>query len=129
MTRSDADPALVVRRFNDFINERDLDGLTGMMSADHVFVDTTGAAVTGRSACADAWRGFFGAFPDYRNVFTEVTVGGERLTKTVTVVGHSICSEPALAGPALWTATVREGRIARWQVHEDTPDNRRRLGL
>jgi hypothetical protein len=35
---------------------------------------------------------------------------------TVTVTGHSMCSEPALAGPARWTATVRDGKVARSQV-------------
>ncbi|GAA0913841.1 nuclear transport factor 2 family protein [Virgisporangium aurantiacum] len=125
MTPHAADPALVVRRFNDFISDRDLDGLTGMMTDDHLFVDTTGATVAGRAACADAWQGFFAAFPDYRNVFDVVTVAGN----TVGVTGHSVCSEPTLTGPALWTAIVRDGRVARWQVHDDTPENRRTLGV
>jgi ketosteroid isomerase-like protein len=121
----EAEPALVVRRFNEFINQRDLDGLTGLMSEGHTFVDSTGAAVNGRPACADAWQGFFAAFPDYRNVFTEVTVTAD----IVVVVGHSVCSEPALAGPALWTATVHDGLISRWQVLDDTTENRRRFGV
>jgi endonuclease VIII len=36
--------------------------------------------------------------------------------ETVRVTGHSVCAEPALAGPAGWTATVRAGKISRWQV-------------
>ncbi len=125
MTQADADPAVVVRRFNDLITRRDLDGLIALMTEDHTFLDTSGAAVSGRAACADAWHGFFAAFPDYRNVFTTITAQ----TQSVTIVGYSVCSEPALAGPALWTATVRDGLVARWQVHDDTADNRRQLGL
>ena len=102
----------MVAAFNDRINVRDLAGLTALMTDDHTFVDPADTCVTGRAACADAWRGFFAAFPDYRNVFTTAVVDGD----TVTVTGHSTCSEPALAGPARWTAVVRDGRVARWQV-------------
>jgi ketosteroid isomerase-like protein len=102
----------VVVAFNDRINARDLGGLTALMTDDHAFIDPAGATVTGKGACTEAWRGFFAAFPDYRNVFTTTVVDGN----TVTVTGHSTCSEPALAGPARWTATVRDGKVARWQV-------------
>ena len=106
------DPRSVVTAYNNHINTRDLAGLTDLMTGDHTFVDPAGAAVTGRAACVEAWRGFFAAFPDYRNVFTTMVADGD----TVTVIGHSTCSEPALAGPARWTVTVRGGKVARWQV-------------
>jgi ketosteroid isomerase-like protein len=108
------DPPSVVVAFNECINARDLDGLTSMMTDDHEFVDSAGAVVAGKAACVEAWRGFFDAFPDYRNVFASVLADGD----TVTVVGRSECSEPSLVGPARWTATVRAGRIARWQVDD-----------
>jgi len=111
------DPTSVAIRFNDHINDRDLGGLASLMTDDHVFVDPDGAAVSGRAACIDAWRGFFAAFPDYRNVFASLTANGD----TVTITGHSVCTEPALAGPAVWTATIRGGSVARWQV-QDTVD-------
>jgi ketosteroid isomerase-like protein len=126
-----ADPAAVVGRFNDCINRQDLYGLTDLMSADHTFVDSAGSTVTGRAGCADAWRGFFAAFPDYRNVFTTVSTRTDPVTGTdiVAVVGHSVCAEPALSGPALWTAVVHDGRVTEWRVHDDTADNRRRLSI
>jgi ketosteroid isomerase-like protein len=120
-----ADPIQVALRFNERINARDLDGLSRLMPADHAFVDTEGVAVAGRPACLEAWRGFFAAFPDYRNVFTSLTAHGD----LVTVVGYSECSEPSLAGPALWTATVRGEQVAVWQVHTDTPQVRARLAI
>ena len=106
------DAADVVAAFNDRINARDLDGLTALMTDDHTFVDDAGAAISGRQACAEAWAGFFAAFPDYRNVFETITAEGD----TVRVSGHSVCATPDLAGPAVWTATVREGKVSRWQV-------------
>ena len=106
------DATAVVAAFNERINARDLDGLTALMTDDHTFVDDAGAAINGRQACADAWAEFFAAFPDYRNVFETMTADGE----TVRVTGHSVCATPELAGPAGWTATVRDGKVSRWQV-------------
>lgn len=103
-----ADPVSVAGRFNDSINDRDIDGLASLMADDHTFVDTEGGVVSGRHACLEAWRGFFTAFPDYRNIFASFTMRGD----VVTIVGHSLCSMPGLAGPALWTATISGGKVA-----------------
>jgi len=126
MSRSrSADPASVAIRFNDCIAGRDIEALTQLMTDDHTFIDTEGNTVSGRRACRFAWQGFFEAFPDYSNVFDAVTAADA----LVTIVGHSLCSEPALAGPALWTATIRDDKVARWCVYTDTPGNRHALGL
>ncbi|MFC5218447.1 nuclear transport factor 2 family protein [Streptomyces coerulescens] len=118
-------PGEVVRRFNAAINDRDLDGLASLMSEDHTFVDSGGGAVRGKQACVEAWRGFFAAFPDYRNTFTGLSVRDD----VVAVSGHSECSRPELAGPALWTARVTGTHVDEWRVYEDTPAVRRELGL
>ncbi|MFJ7071581.1 nuclear transport factor 2 family protein [Streptomyces sp. NPDC098781] len=115
----------VVRRFNAAINERNLHVLASLMSDDHIFVDSAGGGVRGKPACVEAWRGFFAAFPDYRNVFAETAVRGD----VVAVAGYSVCSTPELAGPALWTARVTGGLVEEWWVREDTPDLRHELGL
>jgi len=103
----------VVVAFNDAINARDLDALTALMSDDHRFVDSEGATVDGKAACTDAWRGFFAAFPDYRNVFDDVR---SREPGVVDVVGRSECSVAELDGPARWHAEVRADKVALWQV-------------
>jgi ketosteroid isomerase-like protein len=116
----------VTLRFNDMINARDLEGLAGLMSEDHRFVDTTGHVVAGRSACLEAWRGFFAAYPTYRNVFVSVREDDG----FVTLAGHSTCSDdPELAGPALWTARVADSLVTVWRVYNDTPEVRRQLGV
>jgi ketosteroid isomerase-like protein len=99
--------------FNDAINARDLGALTELMTEDHRFVDSEGATVDGKAACTEAWRGFFAAFPHYRNVFEEVSSCAPGV---VDIVGRSECSVAALDGAARWRAEVRDGRIALWQV-------------
>ena len=107
----------VALTFNDRINEHDLDGLTDLMTDDHTFVDSEGGVVDGRSACREAWRGFFNEYPDYRNNFTSASSAGE----VVTITGRSECSDPLLAG--------RDGQVAEWRVFEDSPASRAELGL
>lgn len=120
-----ANPTPVAIRFNDSINGRDIDGLASLMSDDHTFIDSQGGVVSGKQACLDAWRGFFESFPDYRNVFASLTARDD----VVTAVGHSVCSEPSLAGPALWTARIRDDKVVEWRVYADTPEVRERLGV
>jgi ketosteroid isomerase-like protein len=119
-----AEPAAIA--FNEAINRRDLDALAGLMTDDHTFVDSGGAVISGRGPVLKAWEGFFRAFPDYRNEWSAV------VPKDLTVValGRSVCStEPALDGPAIWSAETRDGRVSEWRVYEDTPATRRRLGV
>ena len=119
------DAAAIALQFNQAITDSDLPTLTSLMTDDHTFTDTEGHSVAGRDACRDAWGGFFTSFPGYRNVFTAITTSQD----TVVLTGHSICSEAALDGPAIWTATIHGNQLSRWTVHEDTPQVRRDLGL
>jgi ketosteroid isomerase-like protein len=111
--------------FNDAITSRDLVALGSLMTGDHTFIDTAGTVLSGRERVLSAWKGFFEAFPDYANRWTDLTVNGE----TLIAIGRSVCaSEPELDGPAIWTATVRAGKVSQWRVYEDTPENRTMLG-
>ena len=109
---SDADTS-IVQSFNAAINGRDVAGLTALMSDSHRFIDTAGTTVDGKQQCTEAWRQFFAAFPDYRNVFSAVESkpGG-----VVEIVGYSECSVPELAGPARWRAVVDRGLVTEWRV-------------
>jgi ketosteroid isomerase-like protein len=113
------DPIDVVRSFNDAINGRDLDALASLMTSAHRFVDVDGATADGRPACVEAWRGFFSAYPDYRNHFDDVDdLGGG----VVAVGGRSACSVAALDGPARWRAVVVDGLVDVWQVVGERPE-------
>ena len=118
-------PPDVAQGFNTAINNRDLAGLEALMTDDHTFIDTAGNENRGKAACIASWRGFFDGFPDYRNDFAEVTASGDQAI----IVGRSTCSFEALHGPALWTARVRDGKVAEWRVYEDTPSNRQLLQI
>jgi ketosteroid isomerase-like protein len=112
-------------RFNDAITAQSVEALALLMSDDHRFVDSAGATVEGKAACLDAWRGFFDAFPDYRNELEDVASQGD----AVVLRGRSICSDPRLDGPALWSARMEHGLLTEWRVHLDVPENRRALGV
>lgn len=123
---SNASLTAIMQRFNDAINAADIDTLAALMTDDHVLnVDMDDEVVRGRDACLNAWRTFFDQYPDYRNVFTYITEADD----TVTVIGHSTCSEMRLHGPALWRAVVMGDRIALWQVCDETPANRAAFGI
>lgn len=119
------DASILVSSFNDCINAQDIEGLSRWMTDDHVFIDKAGSAVSGKSACLRAWRSFFAAFPDYRNTFDRMQASGD----AVIIAGSSSCSDPRLAGRALWTARIHGMRISEWRVFEDTRGNRERLGV
>jgi ketosteroid isomerase-like protein len=112
--------------FNEAINRRDLGVLEALMTDDHTFTDSDGNVFAGKQRVLEAWEGFFGAFPDYRNEWSEVVrVGG-----AVIAVGRSVCrTEPALDGPAIWEARMAWGKVCEWRVYEDTPANRAELGI
>jgi ketosteroid isomerase-like protein len=96
-----------------------------------------------RATLRAGWRGYFDLFPDYRIEVERVAVTGDR----VTLVGHSsgtlsdsgraalrradgsVPADDELQGPAIWTALIRDGRVAQWRVYLDTPDTRAALGI
>jgi len=119
------DPRGLTVKFNEHINNRDVDGLAALMTDDHTFIDTAGHAIRGKSKCLAAWHGFFTTFPDYRNVFDSLVVDDN----SVIVIGRSHCSDARLDGAALWVAKESDGKLTEWRVYEDTPTNRRTLGI
>jgi ketosteroid isomerase-like protein len=104
---------LTALRFNEKINQQDLEGLAELMTEDHTFIDSDGAITKGKIAMKESWRNFFERYPDYRNTFTCVTVQD----KVVVMVGYSTCSYKPLAGPNIWTAKICGGRVSEWRVY------------
>lgn len=114
-----------VRAFNDAITRADIERLSGLIAPKHRFIDPAGQIVEGREAVVAAWRGFFRAFPGYRNVFEEFRVSGS----DAVMRGYSISNDSRLDGPALWRAEVVDRHLTLWAVYEDTPENRKNLGF
>jgi ketosteroid isomerase-like protein len=115
-----------VLAFNDAINARDVAALHRLMTTDHALIDSIGDTVSGRDEVLGAWRGFFDAYPDYRNIWSDVRPIGA----VVIATGRSVCStDSRLDGPAIWAATTRGARVSEWRIYDDTAANRRRLGI
>jgi ketosteroid isomerase-like protein len=118
-------PVEIVTRFNESINNRDIDTLAAFITDDHSFIDSADQSFQGKEKVVETWKGFFVAFPDYKNHFDTLTEKDE----LVIVTGRSTCSFKELNGPALWTAKIRDGKVSEWRVYDDTSENRKRLSV
>lgn len=119
------DPREIVEQFNQCINNRDISGLSKLMSDNHLFIDSENNRQSGKEEMIKAWKGFFDQFPDYKNHFSQMEYKKDK----VVIVGHSSCSFEPLDGPAIWTAIVKDRLVEEWRVYNDTEENRRKLGL
>ena len=119
------DPRMIVLRFNDAINARDLKSLAALMTEDHTFIDSSNEIHAGKDVMVPGWKDFFESYPDYQNHFEHL----ETRENEVFILGYSTCSCEALDGPAIWSARIEKGLIAEWRVYLDTEDNRRALEL
>lgn len=107
--------------FIDRINAHDIEGLGALMSDDHTFIDAHGNQVSGRERMAAGWRGYFEWFPDYYIEVTDVFEGNDTLA-FFGFAGGSFKGKQSESWrlPAAWKASVKDGRVALWQVFADT---------
>jgi len=117
----------IALKFNEEINEQDLEGLARLMTDDHTFVDSDNISTKGKEAMLRGWKEFFKRYPDYRNVFTCVTTQND----IVVMIGYSTCSHKPLNGPHIWTAKIRGKRVSEWRViwlnqSQEQPDQQRK---
>jgi ketosteroid isomerase-like protein len=107
----------VVREFIGLINERDVEGLTAVLTEDHRFIDSLGSVFIGRETLRIGWADYFRLVSDYRITVHESAQGGSSLLLVGSVEGRSAGVEWKV--PAAWRAVVRDGLIAEWQVYVD----------
>lgn len=119
------DPKLTALLFNECINNRDLTGLAGLMTDDHMFIDRNGEVTSSKQVMVGTWRRFFVLVPHYRNTFDRIQSKGD----TVVILGHAYWSEEQPHDPAIWVATVVGDLVREWRIVADTAENRRRLDL
>ncbi|MFW9845342.1 MAG: nuclear transport factor 2 family protein [Candidatus Thorarchaeota archaeon] len=115
----------ITLRFNEMINTRNLTGLAALMAEDHTFIDISGDIHSGRDKMITGWLDFFESYPDYRNNFTKV----EARNNLVLMIGFSDCTHKPLDGPSIWTAKIRDRKVAEWRVYEDSMAVRKSLSL
>ncbi len=119
------DPKLVVLEFNEAINGRDIDGLSALLSKDHVFIDREGRTVRGKTGMIDAWTEFFKMFPEYRNTFTRLESNGD----LVVVTGYAYWNAQNKHDEVIWTAKIEDDLVTEWRIYSDTEQTRDALRI
>jgi ketosteroid isomerase-like protein len=101
------------------INAHDPKGIVSLCTADHIFVDSLGAQLSGQEQLEQAWTGYFSLFPDYR---IEIEAAASQDDVIIACGFASATHAPSKKSwriPAAWRAIVRSGQIAEWQVYAD----------
>jgi hypothetical protein len=120
-----SDPAIIVRQFNECINNQDLVGLTKLMTDDHTFIDRDGTKTITKKAMTQNWRNFFSMVPDYKNTFIKI----ESTKNMVTIIGYAFWSKGQPLDHVIWTAKISDNLIKEWRIYKDTEQIRHTLNL
>jgi ketosteroid isomerase-like protein len=129
--RTPLPPVACVVSFVDAINHGEVQRLAWLMTDDHTLVVLDEAPLVGKHANVEAWRGYATSFPDYVIHPHRIVGRGDE----VVLIGHTTGSHLGLADDeeskitVIWRAEVRDGRLASWQIIEDTPAARAALAL
>ena len=122
----------IARKFVKAINAHDTDGLTKLMSSDHVFVDSLGNRAPA-SAMRSGWQGYFTMVPDYWIKVDQIVSEGDAVILfgsaggTFVPKGRVMKPENKWETPAVWRALVKEGRVAEWRVYCDNEPIREKM--
>jgi ketosteroid isomerase-like protein len=107
----------VFRQFAAAINAHDVGAIGGLLTADHVFVDSLGNRVEGAVSMEAGWRGYLTMCPDYWiRIDHEMAEGG--LVLAAGAAGGTIDGQ-AWSTPAAWQVAIRGDRVAEWRVFAD----------
>jgi hypothetical protein len=116
----------ILEEFVNAINSARADRLSPLMTRDHVFIDSLGARLEGRTAVVEGWRSYFRLFPDYRIEVQGWFLGDDETSAML----HGRASgtlhrdtRPVEGGrweiPAAWRASTDARRVTSWQVYAD----------
>lgn len=114
----------VVLAFVDAINRHDIEGLSRLMTEDHLFVDSGGGRYCGRERMRAGWLGYFTMVPDYTIEVEETVCDGPLVILVGTAHGTyspdgNLNPADRWSTPMAWRATVAGGSVAFWQVFAD----------
>jgi len=118
-------PIEIVERFNECINNQDIEGLSNLMSDDHVFIDRDGSSHGPKSFMVEGWKDFFKMFPEYKNTFEKIKIYNDR----VVVLGFAYWSKKEPCDRVIWSALIKGSLITEWRIDVDTPENRKRFNI
>jgi hypothetical protein len=131
MSTASRPPVAAVISFIDRINHGDVEGMSRLMTEDHVLSVFDEPPLVGREANVAGWRGYADAYPDYCIHPHRVAAVNGR----VAVQGHTTGSHVGLPEAEerdrtlIWIAEVVHGALRSWTLVEDSAPNRGRLGL
>jgi ketosteroid isomerase-like protein len=113
----------VARSFVEAINAHDPAAIVALTTPDHRFVDSLGHTIPPADLRA-AWEGYFRMVPDYRITVVRFVPDGDTVLAYGTAAGTfttdgTLRPEHAWSTPAAWRATIRDGKVAEWQVYAD----------
>ncbi len=118
------DPKLTALQFNEYINNQDIKGLSSLMTEDF-WVKVKKEPVWNRDMI-DGWKRFFNDNPTYQNFFTRV----ESRENLVILIGYALWSKDSKEEDhCIWTATIENDLLVKWQIYEDIEDNRKKLNI
>jgi SnoaL-like domain len=112
------------------INAHDVDGIVGLMTPDHVFIDGLGSTFRGAETMRGGWKAYLGWFPDYavevREQFSrENAVALFGKARGTYAMNGTLRRENFWEIPAAWRALISNGRVAEWQVYCDNDPARK----
>jgi limonene-1,2-epoxide hydrolase len=117
-------PIELVKDFINKISTQDVQGLAGLMTEDHLFIDGMGTQVRGRENMITGWEGYYQMVPDYR-IRAERFFHDRNIVAVFGFAGGTYSKDGRLKPenrwevPAAWLAEVKDHKIAVWQVFAD----------
>jgi hypothetical protein len=130
-------PEEVALAFVEAINSTRAENLAGLMTRDHVFIDSDGTEVRGRERMRQGWAEYFAMVPDYRIEVAEKFARDDTVVLLGTATGtfHEngvLNPENRWAVPAAWRVVVDGDKVAVWQLYvnvEPMLEIMKRLGM
>lgn len=114
------------------VNRQDVEGLCGLMTENHRFVDSLGGKTEGRETMRAAWIAYFQLVPDYTIRVEETYRDGPVVVMLGTVHG-TLARDGEIKPENFWTsraairARVEDSRVAEWRVYADNEPIREKM--
>lgn len=117
--------------FIDCINRTDLVKLAELIHQDHRLVMADEPPIVGRDANIEAWRGYFGAFPEYVIYPRVLVTNASRVAVLGATTGShlNLPDEEELQLDVIWIGEAHDGSLTLWRVCDDDAALRRDLGI
>jgi ketosteroid isomerase-like protein len=115
----------IILEFVDFINKQNIEGMAGLMSHDHTFIDSLNNSITGKEKMKSSWKFYFDWFPDYTIEISDIIQGRDCSAVFGYAKGtyhnlHNAENSNHFHLPAAWKVIIEKDKIKLWQVYADT---------